>query len=50
MDVSLIVNEVIDSRLKTNKGRVISKLFIKKVYDDVSWSFIFAILEKMSSS
>ena len=47
LDVVLITNEVVDSRLKDNVGGVLCKLDIEKAYDHVSWSFFMAVLKKM---
>ena len=47
MDAMLIVNEAIDSILKSNRGAILCKLDIKKVYDHVDWSFLLVVLEKM---
>ena len=43
----MIANEAMDSRLKDNVGGVLCKLDIEKAYDNVSWSFLLAILKKM---
>ena len=47
MDAVLIANEAIDSILKSNRGVILCKLDIEKVYDHVDWSFLLAVLEKM---
>ena len=47
MDAVLIANEAIDSILKSNRGAILCKLDIEKAYDDVDWSFLLAVLEKM---
>lgn len=47
LDVVLVVNEAIDSILKSNGGVVPCKLDIKKAYDHIEWSFLFLVLEKM---
>ena len=47
LDAILIANEVVDSRLKSNKGGVLFKLDIEKAYDHVNWKFLLAVLRKM---
>ncbi|RVW41222.1 Transposon TX1 uncharacterized 149 kDa protein [Vitis vinifera] len=47
MDAMLIVNEAIDSILKSNKGVIFCKLDIEEAYDHVDWSFLLAVLENM---
>ena len=47
VDIVLIANEVVDSRLKSNEGSVLCKLDIEKTYDHVNWKFLFAVLRKM---
>ena len=47
LDAILIANEVVDSRLKSNKGGVLCKLDIEKAYDHVNWKFLLAVLRKM---
>ena len=47
LDIVLIANEVVDSRLKSNVGGVLCKLDIEKAYDHIGWSFLMAVLKKM---
>ena len=47
MDAVLIANKAIDSILKSNRGAILCKLDIEKVYDHVDWYFLLAVLEKM---
>ena len=46
-DVSLIVNEVIDSILKKKEKWVLCKLDIEKAYDQINWNFLIIVLFKM---
>ena len=47
LDIVLIANEAMDSRLKSNVGGVLCKLDIEKAYDHIGWSFLMAVLKKM---
>ena len=47
LDVVLIANKAIDSRIKNNLRSVLCKLDIEKVYDHVNWNFVLAITKKM---
>ncbi|RVW76194.1 Transposon TX1 uncharacterized 149 kDa protein [Vitis vinifera] len=47
LDIVLIANEVVDSRLKSNVGGVLCKLDTEKAYDHIGWSFLMAVLKKM---
>ena len=46
LNVVLIANEAVDSRLKSNQGGVLCKLDIEKAYDHVSWKFLLVVLRK----
>lgn len=46
MDVVLIANEVVDSRIKQEK-RILCKLDIEMAYDYVNWEFLFKMLSCM---
>ena len=47
MDTMLVANEAIDSIVKSNRGVILCKLDIEKIYGHVDWSFLLAVLEKM---
>ena len=47
MDAVLIANEAINSILKSNRGAILCKLDIEKVYDHVDWSFLLPVMKKM---
>ena len=47
LDVVLIANEALDSRLKSANGESICKMDIEKTYDHMNWGFLLAILDKM---
>ena len=47
LDVVLIANETIDSKIKEDLRGVLCKLDIKKAYDHVNWNFVLAVTEKM---
>ena len=47
LDVVLIANEVVDSRLKRNQGGVMCKLDIEKAYDHIRWKFLLVVVKKM---
>ena len=47
MDVVLIANEAIDSRIKDNLRGVLCNLDIEKAYDHVNWNFVLTGMEKM---
>ena len=47
LDAMLIANEVIDSILKNNENGILCKLDIEKAYDNVDWSFLLTVMQKM---
>ena len=47
LDAVLIANEVIDSVLKNNENGSLCKLDIEKAYDNVDWSFLLTVMQKM---
>ncbi|WJZ94813.1 hypothetical protein VitviT2T_013639 [Vitis vinifera] len=47
LDAVLIANEAIDSILKNNENGILCKLDIEKAYDNVDWSFLLTLMQKM---
>ena len=47
IDAVLIANEAIDSILKNNENGIMCKLDIEKAYDNVDWSFLLTVMQKM---
>ncbi|RVW12371.1 putative ribonuclease H protein [Vitis vinifera] len=47
LDAVLIANEAIDSTLKNNESAILCKLDIAKAYDNVDWTFILTVMQKM---
>ena len=43
----LIANEAIDSALKNNENDILCKLDIEKAFDNVDWTFILTVMQKM---
>lgn len=47
LDCALLVNECIDSKIRSRKPRVIFKIGFEKAFDHVSWEFVDEMLERM---
>ena len=47
LDASLIANEIIDSMTKKKEKGMLCKIDIEKAYDQISWRFLFAVLQEM---
>lgn len=47
MDVVLIANECVDSRLKEKVPRILCKLDIENTFDQFNWGFLLKLLENM---
>lgn len=46
-DATLIANEILDERLKSEISGILCKLDIEKAFDQVNWSYMFSMLRKM---
>lgn len=42
----LIVNEFLDTRLKSREPGVMCKMDLEKAYDHVNWEFLFCVLRR----
>ena len=47
LDAMLVANEAIDLVLKNNENGILCKLDIEKAYDNVDWSFLLIVMQKM---
>ena len=47
LDTSLIANEIIDSMVKEKETGILCKPDIEKSYDQISWNFLFTVLQQM---
>ena len=47
LDVALIANETVDSRLKVNIFGLFLKLDIEKTFDHVNWDCLISVMSKM---
>ena len=47
LDVVLIANEALDSRLKDNIPGLLLKMDIEKAFDHVNWNFLMEVMSKM---
>ena len=47
LDAVLVVNEAVDSIIRSKKSVVLCKLNFKKAYDHVDWSFLCSVMAKM---
>lgn len=48
LDVVLIANDLIDSRIKSSTPRVVCKLDIEKAYDHINWHFLIYLMRRMA--
>ena len=47
LDVVLIANETLNSRLKDNKSGLLLKMDIENAFDHVNWDFLMEVMSKM---
>ena len=47
LDAMLITNEVVDSILRRKENGLVCKLDIEKAYDNISWEFVFQVMDRM---
>lgn len=47
MDVALIPNECVDTRLRGEMPGIMCKLDIEKAFDHVNWEFVLNIIRQM---
>ena len=47
LDAVLVVNEAVDSIIRSKKSVVLCKLNLEKAHDHVDWSFLCSVMAKM---
>ena len=47
LDAVLIANEVVDSILRRKESGLVYKLNIEKAYDNISWEFVYQVMDSM---
>ena len=48
LDAVLIANELVDSTMRRKEQGMICKLDIEKAYDNISWEFLYQVMNRMS--